>query len=691
MNKKNYFAYYDRKSGGLRTERVYASAFLAWLYNTQLGRFANDLLFRQKFVSHLYGWFHKQRWSKQKIRPFVEKLNIDMDESVRSIEEFTSFNDFFTRKIDLSKRPFHKEPCVCISPTDSRVLAYPIVEANRTYRIKRSTFNLHQFLSDDGLVEKFTGGSMVINRLYLSDYHHFHFPDSGTPGKARAIQGKYYAVSPYALRTLIPFYTENHRMLTLFDSDHFGQIAMVEIGSFTVGSIQQRYQPGVHVVKGARKGFFELGASTVVLLFQKGMIELDEDLCRNTTNEIETYVRLGDSIGRRMKTIHRAKKMRQRSNMTRIRYAQCWEDPRTLMHALEITAEDDVVSIASGGENSLALLLRKPRSLTVVDINPAQIFLVELKMRAIQRLNYDDFVGFIGARPCQNRLQLYSYLRPSLSDQARGYWDTQTKNLHKGIIHCGKFENYFSVFRQFVLPFIHGKKTVQQLLAASSLEQQRTFYNEVWNNRRWQWLFRFFFGKFLLGHVGRDPSLFQYVTLDNIAEELLRRTRHGLTEIAIQENFFIEYILTGQYSHLEKAHPYLRESKFHFLKEHVGRVRLVIGSLQDYLNSLQPETISKFNLSDIFESMSDDGFECVLQAILRVCRDDAKLAFWTLFVPRAVPPTFADYIDPYSTVSKGLLATDRTFFYGSFGVWHVARGAPDDQRVRKLNTSFSIR
>lgn len=392
-----------------------------------------------------------------------------------------------------------------------------------------------------------------------------------------------------------------------------------------------------------------------------------------------------------MNTIHRTNEKRSEATMARIRYAQCWEDPRTLTQALKINPKDDVVSIASGGDNSFALLLKNPKSLAVVDFNPAQIFLVELKIRAIQKLDYADFVGFIGACACQNRLQLYSYLRSSLRDQAREYWDMETQSLLKGIIHCGKFERYFSVFRQLVLPLIHHQKTVRRLLKTSSLKEQWTFYDEVWNNRRWQWLFHIFFGEFLLGHLGRDPSFFQYVNLDNIAEELLRRTRRGLTEISIQNNFFIEYILTGEYSHLEKAHPYLRESNFDFLKEHVGRVCLVMGSLQNYLSSLQPETISKLNLSDIFEYMSDDDFECLLHDILRVCRDDAKLAYWTLFIPRPVPSNFANCIDLCSSSSEKLFAAARTFFYGSFGLWHVARRGVFDWTNYKHTTSLFIK
>lgn len=345
-----------------------------------------------------------------------------------------------------------------------------------------------------------------------------------------------------------------------------------------------------------------------------------------------------------------------------------------MTQALEVTPEDDVISIASGGDNSFALLLNNPRSLTVVDSNPLQIYLVELKMRAIQILDYDDFVGFVGARPCQKRLQLYSHLRPSLSDQARGYWDNKPNKLLKGIVHSGKFEQYFSVFRQIVLPLIHSKKTIEELLSITLLEKQQIFYDTIWNNRRWRWLFHIFFGKFLLEHLGRDPSYFKYVTLDNIAEELLRRTRHGLIEVSTQDNFFVEYILTGQYSNLEMTHPYLGESNFNFLKGNMERILLVCGSLDYYLKSSNPRSFSKLNLSDVFEYMSDDNFKQTLQNILRVCRVGAKLAHWTLLVHRDIPEELAGQIKPCTSISEKLFSTNRTFFYGTFGLWHTVKG-----------------
>jgi phosphatidylserine decarboxylase len=99
-------------------------------------------------------------------------------------------------------------------------------------------------------------------------------------------------------------------MMSLFDSDHFGQMLIVEIGALTVGSIQQRFLPDVRVIRGERKGYFELGGSTVVMLFQKGMIDLDEDLRTNTRKDIETSVRFGDSIGNRPGSFSDGKKQK---------------------------------------------------------------------------------------------------------------------------------------------------------------------------------------------------------------------------------------------------------------------------------------------------------------------------------------------------------------------------------------------
>jgi phosphatidylserine decarboxylase len=298
MTEPSQLSYYDRDSGELKQDPIYARGLVNWLYNGAFGWFLTEFLLSRRWVSGFYGWLNKRRWSRRKIKPFAGRLAINLAELSRPIETFESFNDFIIREIDLSKRPIHRDPNVCVAPADGRVLAYPVIDADRVFTIKRARFNLRALLRDDDMARAYSGGSLFVSRLYLNDYHHFHFPDDGVARTAVSIPGKYFAVTPYSERRLVPFYAENHRMVTMFDSDHFGQVAMIEVGAFTIGSIQQCYRPGARVRKGDRKGFFELGASIVVLLFQKNAIRFDDDLCKNTLSGIETYVHLGESIGR---------------------------------------------------------------------------------------------------------------------------------------------------------------------------------------------------------------------------------------------------------------------------------------------------------------------------------------------------------------------------------------------------------
>ncbi len=292
------FAYVDRRLGELKTDPIYAAALLDWCYNTRLGRLLTRLVLSRRIVSLLYGWYYKQPWTRRKILPFVRTMQVNTEELLQPIDSFSSFSEFVRRDIDLSRRRIESDPHSCVAPCDGRLLAYPRLEAGASFEIKGGLFDMKRLLRDEVLAQRYDGGALVVLRLYLSDYHHFHFPDSGMAGEPRFVPGGYFAVSPYARDWAVPFYSENHRVVTLLESDHFGRIVMTEVGAFTVGSVCQCFVPGQRVAKGAHKGFFDLGASIVVMLFEPGAITLDKDLCANSRAGLETFVRLGERIGR---------------------------------------------------------------------------------------------------------------------------------------------------------------------------------------------------------------------------------------------------------------------------------------------------------------------------------------------------------------------------------------------------------
>jgi S-adenosylmethionine-diacylglycerol 3-amino-3-carboxypropyl transferase len=233
------------------------------------------------------------------------------------------------------------------------------------------------------------------------------------------------------------------------------------------------------------------------------------------------------------------------------------------------------------------------------------------------------------------------------------------------VIHCGRLERYLESFRRFVLPLIHRRALVDELLAATDLAEQDRIYEKRWDRRRWRWFFRLFFSQSVMSRCGRPPAWFAQVTMRDVGGTLLERARLGLTRVPTRGNYFLEYMLTGGYKDLEAAPPYLRRANFETLQEGVKRVRLVGGDLNAFLSQALPGEYSCFNLSDVFEYMSPAQTELTWQNLVRIARSRSRLAFRTLFVPRPAPPHAAVQVREISS-SASTRERDRTFFYDQF-------------------------
>ncbi len=165
--------------------------------------------------------------------------------------------------------------------------------------MKGLTYELEDLIKDKDLADLFDGGTVLVFRLNPLDYHRFHFMDSGTPKETKYIDGLYYSVNPVALKSIPRLYIENKRALTLFESIHFGPVLYVEVGATNVGSIVETYSPHVSVEKGAEKGYFKFGGSTVILFIAKDRVRVDQDILDYSRQGIETRVLFGEAIGER--------------------------------------------------------------------------------------------------------------------------------------------------------------------------------------------------------------------------------------------------------------------------------------------------------------------------------------------------------------------------------------------------------
>ena len=371
-----------------------------------------------------------------------------------------------------------------------------------------------------------------------------------------------------------------------------------------------------------------------------------------------------------------------------IRYSQCWEDTEVLLESLNIQENDICFGILSAGDNVFSMLAENPKKLVALDISFPQIALAKLKKEVFNSLSYEEMLEFMGVMKSDKRIEIYDRIKENLDKEVKEYWDFNKEAIQKGIIHAGKFEKFFKIFREKILLFVHSKKRIEKLLEKKSSQERIEYYDKYWNNFRWKLMFKLFFSKYIVGKLGRDKEFFRYAE-KNISEEMKERSRYALCELNPYENPYINYILTGNYR--KDCLPYfLRKENFDKIRKNLHKVEILQSSVEEYLDQIDFK-IDKFNLSDIFEYMSVENYSKLMEKIYDNAEDNALLAYWNLIVGRNSEKLDYKKTDSEITVTgketnvnrkkyermkeldRKLHEKDMTFFYTDFVVEKVIK------------------
>jgi len=357
-----------------------------------------------------------------------------------------------------------------------------------------------------------------------------------------------------------------------------------------------------------------------------------------------------------------------KADFTGIRYAQCWEDADILLEALDVGPGDVCLSIASAGDNALALLSRCPERVIALDLSPAQLACLELRVAAYRELSHPEVLELIGSTLSTRREVLYRRCRSQLSGLVREFWDTRAADVANGIGGAGKFEHYFALFRERVLPLVHPPGRIEALLQGGNPDRRREFYEQVWNTWRWRMLFRIVFSRRVMGRMGRDRSFFNYVE-GSVADRIMERARHALTALDPAANPYVQWILTGR--HTTALPCALRPENFERIRSHLDRLEWHCRSIEDFLGASDCPAISRYNLSDIFEYMSAENYHCLLEKLSAAGRPGGRLAYWNMLVPRRRPESMAGQLRPLAELATRLHHEDKAFFYSGFVVEEI--------------------
>ena len=171
------------------------------------------------------------------------------------------------------------------------------------------------------------GGTLLVFRLSLPDYHRYIFPARGKLLRTKKIKGRLDSVRKEAAH--FKAFSENKREISLLELNGMGKILHVEVGAMLVGHIHNHVgckpsfdkvvechkEKGIECCKekgniqfggknplsycftaGEEKGYFSLGGSTIVELLSEKIV-IDEDLFENTRKGLETKLEIGERIG----------------------------------------------------------------------------------------------------------------------------------------------------------------------------------------------------------------------------------------------------------------------------------------------------------------------------------------------------------------------------------------------------------
>lgn len=294
--------YFNRMSGKIEVEKVYGDWFIKFLYTSIAGQKVGSV-FTNKYFSKVYGAFQDLPSSHRKVRPFIEKFGINMDEyesgtrpSLDPRDSYRTFNEFFVRRFKLGKRSFVSDPNRMPAFAEARYVGFEAINDKGLYPVKGHFLKAKDIIANSEVAKIFEGGPLLIARLCPVDYHRYHYPDNGKVLDNFRIPGAYDSVNPLALKYKNQIFINNERHVTILQTENFGRLAYVEVGAICVGKIIQSHRWNKPFMRGEEKGYFLFGGSTVVLLGEKGAWKPSQDIITNTEKGLETYLHLGTEV-----------------------------------------------------------------------------------------------------------------------------------------------------------------------------------------------------------------------------------------------------------------------------------------------------------------------------------------------------------------------------------------------------------
>lgn len=317
----------------------------------------------------------------------------------------------------------------------------------------------------------------------------------------------------------------------------------------------------------------------------------------------------------------------QKLSLDRVRYSIVWEGHRTLFQGLQINSSDHVLMISSAGCNVLNALLKSPRELVAIDLNPIQNALLDFKRFIISNCTYQEYAGILGLNGKLAVQQALNSISPKLSADSRSYWARFFNKHPEGIMTSGQLEAYLTGFLTTLPRSLQN--VFGEVIQCKNLECQSLFFEKSINTEEFKNYFIRYFNRENLSKA-RDPKLFKYIEEDGgttFYKRLVRQSKLSLWG----ENFHFRFFFFGPENLPQSIiPPSYQENNFETLKREIHKLQIVQGEAVEYLLSLEGESITKASLSNIFEYTTHEEFELSIGKLMNNKNRKLRIIYWNL-------------------------------------------------------------
>lgn len=297
-------------------------------------------------------------------------------------------------------------------------------------------------------------------------------------------------------------------------------------------------------------------------------------------------------------------------------YNISWEDPVVDIELLSLNEEDNVFIITSGGDNALTYLSHGVKSVTCVDLNPNQNYLLELKSSCIKVFSREDYFRIFGNNDMKFLKEKFHLITPYLSKDAKVFFN---KNFPKTFIYSGAS----GMLAKCIVP-IFKLLFNDDLLTLDTEEKGRKYYLN--NIKKCKFIIKLLTNLFILtAPLQGVPEKQKQLVLNSERNIIEHGIKNFFLGVPFAKNYFYYPYAVGYFTE-ESCPEYMKSGNYEKCKDALlkNKLKIYTDTVENFMNHYSGDKFNKLSLLDHYDWMNEDQIKSEYESIKK-CTDKNSL------------------------------------------------------------------